>query len=156
MITEQEVLKAQQLWGEGIVKIGRAFLEKGDFINAAINHINQLYGYNLGVVLFKPTMASEKPFRIDKEGALSYFIGGNHDYPEDHGFAIKSWLLVNWENVAIKIIGNVALAMGHYHFSPADGGEKVKVEFSFAYTKDDEGKLRIILHDSHLPFSPMH
>jgi hypothetical protein len=26
------------------------------------------------------------------------------------------------------------------------------VEFSFVYRKDDQGNLKIILHDSHLPF----
>jgi len=156
MITEQEVLAAQTAWGEGIVKIGLAYAENGDYLATTLDHINNLYGYDLGPVLFKPTMASTVPFRLDKVGALSYFIGGNPDYPEDHGFAIKKWVQVEWKNAAINIIGNVALAMGHYFFRPADGGEIVKVEYSFAYSKDDFGNLRIILHDSHLPFKPEH
>lgn len=99
LITEQEVLAIQKTWGEGIVKIGEVYLDDGDYKAAAINHIDELYGYNLGQVLFKPTLASVKQFRTDKEGALSYFIGGNANYPEDHGFAIKPWSGVRWEKI---------------------------------------------------------
>ncbi|MBN1651470.1 MAG: hypothetical protein JW857_09080 [Bacteroidales bacterium] len=153
-ITEQEVLDAQKAWGEGIVKIGKVYLEDGDYTTAALNHINDFYYYDQGYVLFKPTMASEKQFRTDLEGALSYFVAGNENYSEDHGFAIKPWSSVRWENIGTKIIGNIAVAMGNYYFTPQQGGEEVKVEYSFAYTKNEEGKLKIILHDSHLPYSP--
>ena len=54
----------------------------------------------------------------------------------------------------MKIIGNMAVAMGNYYFTMVDGGEVVKVEYSFAYTKNSDGKLKIILHDSHVPYSP--
>ena len=154
VITEQEVLDAQKAWGEGIVKIGKVYLEKGDYKTAAIEHINNFYNYQEGVVLFKPTLVSEKQFRTDFQGALSYFIGGDENYPEDHGFAIKPWSNVRWENIGTKIIGNMAVAMGNYYFTPAKGGDDVKVEYSFAYTKDKDGKLKIILHDSHLPYKP--
>jgi len=153
-ITEQEVLEAQRAWGDSIVRIGKIFMEGGDYKSAAIEHINKFYNYQDGPVLFKPTMASIKQFRTDFRGALSYFVGGDDEYPEDHGFAIKPWSKVRWENIGIKIIGNVALAMGNYYFTPAKGGDEVKVEFSFAYIKDKEGNLKIILHDSHLPFKP--
>jgi len=155
VITEQEVLDAQKAWGEGIVKIGKVYLEKGDYKTAAIEHINNFYNYQEGVVLFKPTLASDKQFRTDFQGALSYFVGGDENYPEDHGFAIKPWSNVRWENIGIKIIGNMAIAMGNYYFTPAKGGDDVKVEYSFAYTKDKDGKLKIILHDSHLPYKPV-
>ncbi len=85
---------------------------------------------------------------------MSYFIGGNPNYPEDHGFAIKPWSNVRWETIGITIVGNMAVAMGNYYFTPAKGGNEVKVEYSFAFTKDKNGKLRIILHDSHLPYTP--
>jgi hypothetical protein len=151
-ITEQEVLKAQKVWGNGIVEIGKIYDEGGDYKQAALNHIDKLYGYDLGSVLFKPTLASEIQFRTAKEGALSYFVGGNPAYNEDHGFAIKPWSAVRWESVGIKIIGNMAIAMGNYYFTPAKGGDEVKVEYTFAYTKDENGDLKIIMHGSHLPF----
>lgn len=154
-ISEQEILDAQKAWGEGIVKIGKVYLENGDYKTAAANHINEFYSYEQGAVLFKPTLTSEKQFRTDFEGALSYFVSGNESYTEDHGFAIKPWSAVRWENVGTKIIGNMAVAMGNYYFTPANGGDEVKVEYSFAYSKNEDGKLKIVLHDSHLPYSPM-
>jgi hypothetical protein len=153
-IAEQEVLNAQKAWSDGIVKIGKVFTENGDYKNAATEHINNFYNYQEGSVLFKPTLTSEKQFRTDFEGALSYFVGGNTNYPEDKGFALKPYSSVRWESVGIKIIGNMAVAMGNYYFTPAKGGDEIKVEYSFAYTKDNEGRLKIILHDSHIPFSP--
>lgn len=154
IINKQEVLDIQKKWGDGIIKIGKIYSEKGDYKTAALNQIDELYGYNMGIVLFKPTMASQKQFRTDKDGAMSYFIGGNPNYPEDHGFAIKPWSNVRWETIGITIVGNMAVAMGNYYFTPAKGGHEVKVEYSFAFTKDKNGKLRIILHDSHLPYTP--
>jgi len=154
LITEREILDAQKAWGESIVRIGEIFMEGCDYRTAAIEHINKFYNYQEGLVLFKPTMASVKQFRTDFRGALSYFIGGDEDYPEDRGFAIKPWSKVRWENIGVKIIGNVALAMGNYYFTPANGGDEVKVEYSFAYTKDKDGNLKIILHDSHIPYKP--
>lgn len=154
VITEQEVLDAQKAWGEGIVKIGKVYLEQGDYKTAATEHINNFYNYQESIVLFKPTLTSEKQFRTDFQGALSYFIGGDENYTEDHGFAIKPWSNVRWENIGTKIIGNMAVAMGNYYFTPAKGGDEVKVEYSFAYTKDKDSNLKIILHDSHLPYKP--
>jgi hypothetical protein len=154
-ITEQEVLDVQKAWGDGLVKIGKVYLENGDYKTAAIEHINEFYNYQEGNVLFKPTLASVKQFRTDFQGALSYFVGGNENYPEDHGFAVKPWSAVRWENIGTKIIGNMAIAMGNYYFKPAKGGDEVKVEFSFDYTKNKDGKLKIILHDSHVPYVPV-
>ncbi|MDA7980370.1 MAG: hypothetical protein MPJ50_16555 [Pirellulales bacterium] len=154
MIAEQSIQDAQKAWGEGIVKIGKVFLEKGDYRAAAEQHIHQFYNYQEGIVLFKPTLVSERQFRTDFEGALSYFVGGNSDYPEDHGFAIKPWSDVRWENIGSKIVGDMAVAMGNYFFTTAEGGDVVKVEYSFAYTFNADGQLKIALHDSHLPYSP--
>ena len=48
----------------------------------------------------------------------------------------------------------MGVAMGNYFFTPAEGGDVVKVEYSFGYTVNTEGQLKIVLHDSHLPYSP--
>ncbi|NCC73595.1 MAG: phosphoribosyl-AMP cyclohydrolase [Sphingobacteriia bacterium] len=151
-ITIEEVLNFQQLWGESLVYIGNVYSEGGDYHEAAIRHITVFYGYHSGTVLFKPTMASVRQFRTDEAGALSYFAGGNPDYPEDSGFALKPWKSVRWENAGIKLLKNLALIMGNYYFTPADGNNETKVEFSICLEKDKKGNLRIILHDSHLPF----
>lgn len=153
-ITRQEVEAVQKAWGEGIVTIGQVYAAGGDYTQEARNHINRFYNYLAGNVLFKPTLASKIQFRNDKEGALSYFIGGNSKYPEDKGFAIKGWKNVRWENSGITIQNGVALAMGNYYFMPFDGSDEVKVEYSFVYIKDKNGNLKIILHDSHKPYMP--
>ena len=153
-ISEQEVLDIQKVWGEGIVHIGNVYTEGGDYKAAAEKHIDELYGYSLGTVFFKPTMASEKQFRLSKRGALSYFVGHDPEYAEDHGFAIKPWSNVRWESVGVKSIGNMAIALGNYYFTPANGGDEVKVEYTFVYTKDEDGNLLIIGHGSHFPYSP--
>ncbi len=155
MITEQRITESRIAWGDGIVNIGNVFQEGGDFAAAATDHINKFYNYQEGPVLFKPTLCSEKQFRLDFDGALSYFVGGNDAYPEDQGFAIRPWSNVRWENIGTKIIGQAGLAMGNYYFTPADGGDPVKVEYSFAYTINNDSELKIVLHDSHLPYVPV-
>ena len=90
-ITEQEVVTAQKAWGNGIVRIGQAFANGGDYTKAAADHINRFYAYDLSLVLFKPTLASVDQFRASFDGALSYFVGGNPSYTEDKGFALKPW-----------------------------------------------------------------
>ena len=151
-ITEQEVVDAQIAWGEGIVKIGAVFTENGDYTKAAADHINAFYGYDHGLVLFKPTLASDEQFRASFDGALSYFVGGNPSYTEDKGFALKPWTDVRWANAGIVNSGcTMAVAMGNYFFTPAKG-EPVKVEYTIGYIKDDEGKLRMVVHKSSLPY----
>ena len=112
--------------------------------------INKFYAYEDSSVLFKPTLASKNQFRTDKIAALSYFIGGNSNFGEDNGFAIKGWHQIRWENVGINIIDDIALCMGNYFFS-LKGEEDLKVEFSLVVRKVN-GNLKIILHDSHLPY----
>ncbi len=145
-ISREDVEKAQEQWGAGIVKIGKSTNVK----KTAQEHIQKFYAFELGEVLFKPTLASVKQFRGTKEGALSYFIG--QDLPEDKGFALAPYTNVRWENEGIIIDSDSALAMGNYFFTKKDGTE-VKVEYTFGYIKDDAGNLKINLHHSSLPFS---
>lgn len=153
-ITQAEVVEAQLEWGAGIVKIGQAFQDKGDYVQAAKDHIQTLYGYDLSMVLFKPTLASEHQFRETFDAALSYFVGGNDTYPEDKGFALAPYTNVRWENSGIiNYTGTMAIAMGNYYFTTLEGNE-VKVEYTFGYVKDIKGKLRIVAHKSALPYNP--
>ena len=151
IITEEEVLTVQQSWGEGIVHIGSLYSLGGDYEAAAIEHIQRFYGYDTGKVLFKPTLAREERFRSTFQGALSYFIGG--DISEDKGFATAPFSDVRWENEGVIINGNMAVSMGVYYFTPADGGDPVEAEYAFSFTKNKDGDLKIILHGSYLPYS---
>ncbi|NBC66247.1 MAG: phosphoribosyl-AMP cyclohydrolase [Bacteroidetes bacterium] len=152
-ITQQEVEAAQEAWGQGIVEIGQAFTNEEDYREAAANHVREFYAYGDETILFKPTLASEDQFREDFDQALSYFVGT--EGTEDGGFAIAPYTNVRWENegTIIDEDGDMAVAMGNYFFTGTDGNE-TKVEYSFAYMKDEDGNLRIILHHSSLPYSP--
>lgn len=151
-ITAEEIKQAQKVWGDGIVAIGKAFTGGGDYRKAAEDHIDCLYAYGDGDVLFKPTKAADRQFRLTREGALSYFVGGNDRYPEDKGFAIHPWTRVRFENAGVILHGDCALAMGNYFFTQTDG-EEIKVEYTFGYLKGLDGVLKINLHHSSLPFS---
>jgi hypothetical protein len=152
-ITAEEIADAQGLWGDGIATISKAFIDKEDYIKAAENLLDSLYAFEAGAVLFKPTKAADTQFRLTREAALSYFVGGNDNYIEDHGFAIlHPWTKVRFENSATYIHGDYAVAMGNYFFTQLDGTE-VKVEYTFGYIKGPDGKLKINLHHSSIPFS---
>jgi hypothetical protein len=152
-ITQQEVEAAQEAWGQGIVEIGQAFTNEEDYREVAANHVREFYAYGDETILFKPTLAAEDQFREDFDQALSYFVGT--EGTEDGGFAIAPYTNVRWENngTVIDEDGDMAVAMGNYFFTGTDGNE-TKVEYSFAYMKDEDGNLRIILHHSSLPYSP--
>ena len=152
-ITAEEVTAAQITCGEGIVGIGAVSTEGGDVAARATEHINQFYGYEDGMeILFKPTLAADDQFRETTEEALNYFVG--KEGTEDGGFAIAPYTAVRWEpnGTVIADGGDMAVAMGNYYFTRTDGTE-TKVEYSFAYEKDEDGELKIVLHHSSLPFS---
>ena len=99
-------------------------------------------------------MASgEQTFRPTREGALSYFVGHDSQYPLDGGFGINSWRQVVSETSATFILGDVAMWMGWVTFTDKNGSI-TKVDKSWGYKKDDDGVLRIVLHHSSLPYSP--
>lgn len=150
-ITEAEVIQAQRVWGGGIVAIGKAYLSNGDYEALAAEHVDTLYGYDEGSVLFKPTKAATEQFRLTEDEALSYFVGGIVD--EDKGFALQPWTAVRFENAEIIADADSATAMGNYFFTDSDTGEEVKVEFTFGYIRGADGNLLINVHHSSLPYS---
>jgi hypothetical protein len=147
----QEIEKAQEKWGNGIVKIGELKDTIKECRMFTLDFISKMYDYENGIVQFKPTKASEAQFRGDVKAALSYFIGSDSEFSEDSGFALNPWAKVDFENNSINIINNIAIAMGNYFFTD-NNGDKTKVEYSFVYKKNDKGDLKIILHHSSLPF----
>jgi len=158
-ITEEEVNAAQQAWCDALVKIGKVYQEGGDYKAVANQVITDAYDYDEGKVFFKPTLAFGKnTFRNTKAGALSYFVGGNPDFPEDKGFALKPWVKVRYENAGegnngIQIHGNIALTMGNVYLTDKSGAE-IMVDKTFAFRKASDGKLKLCVHKSALPFDP--
>lgn len=157
-ITEAEVNAAQQSWCDGLVQIGKVHAEGGDYKVTARQVIDDLYDYKEGKVFFKPTLAFGKnTFRNTREGALSYFVGGNTDFPEDSGFALKHWVKVRYDNNAdengIQIHDDVAITMGNVYLTN-NKGEEVMVDKTFVFRRCSDGKLRLCVHKSALPFDP--
>lgn len=155
MIEQVEIRQielAQQIWADRLTDIGKAFLQKKDCRPIAIKMIEDLYGYQEGIVLFKPTKARANQFRLNSEAALSYFIGGNSDYAEDKGFALRPWKNVRFENAGFILKNKSAAAMGNYFFTDYNHIE-MKVEYTIGYFISTEGSLKINLHHSSIPFS---
>jgi hypothetical protein len=155
-ITEAEVLAAQQAWGKALVQISTDFETGGiDAAKATAEAVlDSAYGYNLGPVLFKPTLTTApQTFRTTRDGALAYFVGHDADFPSDKGFALNRWRGFATENAAIFIVGDVAMSMGKVRLTNADG-TVTEVDKTWGYKKDDAGNLRIVLHHSSLPYTP--
>lgn len=159
IITYEEVNAAQQAWCDALVKIGKLKEEGGDYKAFAEQVLSEAYNYDNGKVFFKPTLAyGDRTFRNDKKGALSYFIGGDPDYPDDKGFALEPWVKARYDNAGdknegIQIYGSVAITMGNVWVTGKDGKE-VMVDKTWVFKKGKDGKLRIIVHKSALPFKP--
>jgi len=159
-VTEQEVLAAQKAWADSIASISKVYKDKGDYVAAAAEAAGKLYGYGKCDVMFKPTRATKHPFRPTAADAMSYFVGaeamGADDFVgEDGGFAInggRGWSNVVFRNHKIDLNGPTAQAMGDYVFTDATSGDKVRVEYTFGYKRNDDGKVRIYLHHSSVPF----
>jgi len=162
-VSERDVRKAQAAWAEAIKKISKTYLEGGDYVAEAAKAAGELYGYGHSNVLFKPTKAKDMQFRPMASQAMSYFVGSEavtpgDGIPEDAGFAInggKGWSDVVFDNHQIEVIGDAAISMGNYYFTSAQDGSKTKVEYTFGYRKNDDGKVRIFLHHSSVPYGPV-
>merc|ERR550514_122459 len=125
----------------------------GDFVGVAATKAGELYGYGKSNVLFKPTKAADYPFRPTAEEAMSYFVGEQN---VEGGYAInggKGWSDVVFDNHQIELLGDTAIAMGTYYFTCATTGDKTQVEYTFGYKRNDDGKVRIFLHHSSVPFA---
>lgn len=159
IITYEEVNAAQQAWCDALVKIGKLKEDGGDYKTFAEQVLSEAYNYDNGKVFFKPTLAyGDQTFRNDKKGALSYFIGGDKDYPNDKGFALTPWVKARYDNAGtknegIQIYGSIAITMGNVWVTDKNGKE-VMVDKTWVFKKGKDGKLRIIVHKSALPFSP--
>ncbi|MEB3220248.1 MAG: hypothetical protein VKN72_28995 [Nostocales cyanobacterium 94392] len=154
-ITESEVLAAQKAWGDALVAISTTHDTKGKAAAKALagKVIDDAYGYQFGPVLFKPTLSvAPQTFRTTRAGALSYFVGDDTNFPTDKGFALNSWRKVEIQNAAVLITGDTATTMGNVMVTDKQG-KTTTVDKTWEFIKDDNGKLRIVLHHSSLPYT---
>ncbi|MFN7516453.1 MAG: hypothetical protein ACLBM4_18190 [Dolichospermum sp.] len=155
-ITESEVLAAQKAWGNALVNISTTYDQEGIVAARTLAEkvIDELYAYQWGLVLFKPTLTTgDQTFRTTHKGALSYFVGGDSSFPQDTGFALKGWRKVEIRNAGIFIVGNTATTMGNVDITDKKG-KVTTVDKTWQFIRGGDGKLRIILHHSSLPYSP--
>ena len=148
-MTEQDIIKAQNSWSEGIIKMGQISDDRTSLEKFASDFLDRLYNFD-DQVLFKPTKVKDVQFRNDKKSAISYFIAGNEkECEEDTGFALSNWSKITFENSHIILGEEHALAMGNYIFE--NKSSKINVEFSFGYIEVN-GLVKINLHHSSIPF----
>lgn len=158
-VSTDEVNQALQAWCDALVQIGKVYEEGGDYKAFAAEVIESAYNYGQGEVFFKPTLThGAQTFRPTAEGAHAYFVGGNEAFPDDKGFALAPWTAARYTNQGdgksgIQLHGDVAIYMGNVYVTGKDGNE-VMVDKTFAFKKAEDGKLRIILHHSSLPYNP--
>ncbi len=158
-LTVSEINAAQQAWCDALVEIGRLHAAGEDYRAFAERVLTDAYDYDNGRVFFKPTLTqAEQTFRKTKKGALAYFVGGDPEYPNDNGFALKPWVEVRYDNnergaEEVMVIGNIGIAMGSVYLKDKDGNE-IFVDKTFVFRKTEDGKVKLILHKSALPFNP--
>lgn len=154
-VTEEMVVNAQKAWAESLLKISKAHADGGDYKKVANEVLDKGYNYENGIVLFKPTLSTgEQTFRLDKEGALAYFVGGNPRYQNDSGFALKGWVKYIVKNQGIILNGSTAISMGNIYLTDKNGAETV-VDKTWGFKMNELGDLKIILHHSSLPYKPV-
>lgn len=141
-MTKAEVIAAQRAWAKCVTQQDvEKLLELYDF------------GGSDEPLLFKPTLADI--IRLDREGAKSYFVGGNPDYPNDHGFLKNGWKSVEFQSAAGPILKAGGLGykdMGSYTFTDSEG-HSTRADYTFAYHKLN-GRVLISLHHSSLTWEP--
>ncbi|HIF14488.1 MAG TPA: hypothetical protein EYQ86_03855 [Bacteroidetes bacterium] len=150
-ITKEDVLKSQNIWCEALVELGHHKNDRARCESLANDLLNNYYAFDKGEVLFKPTRARIVPFRKTKEGARSYFIGGDDNFSEDIGFALEPWSSIRFKNAHIITEDNRAVAMGYYYFKDINGIE-MKAEYTIGYMKYDNGEIKIKIHHSSIPY----
>lgn len=155
-ILEVEVLAARNGGFLALVSISTSADPKGQ---PAVRELagkvtDATVGYEMGPVLFKPTLTVvPHTFRTTRQGALSTFVVGDVEYPNDKGSALNGWRKCEIKNAAIFIIDNTVTTMGNVVITDKTG-KVVTVDKTWEFDKGKDGKFRIILHHSSLPYKP--
>jgi len=139
LISKKEVRAATNARTDALVSISQTYKEQGFDAaeDLASDVIDAAYAYELGAVAFKPTWAyGDTTFRTTRDGAISYFVGGNENFC-DPGFAIgnkpdpvtgqrSSWNDAWFDPSVMRLDGNTATVQG------------------LLYTKDEAGMISYV------------
>lgn len=152
--TDDMVHTALQAWCDNVVLTGKVHSEGGDVKAFSADVLLDSYDYENGKVLFKPTLTyGAQTFRPTKEGALAYFVGNDNNFSNDKGFKLKPWVKVWYSKMDYILHGDLAIVQCNVHFI-GDDDSHIFVNKSFVFRRYDDGKVRIILHQSSLPYQP--
>ena len=164
LISKKDVRAATQAWTDALVSISQTYKEQGFDAaeDLAGDVIDAAYAYQYGAVAFKPTWAfGDTTFRTTRDGAISYFVGGNDDFG-DPGFAIgnkpdpvtgqrSSWDDAWFDRSVMRLDGNTATVQGLL-YTKDEAGNLSYVDKTWGYQKDSDGTVRIVLHHSSTPY----
>ena len=165
LISKKDIRAAINAWTDALVSISQTYKEQGFDAaeDLAGDVIDGAYAYQLGAVAFKPTWAyGDTTFRTTRDGAISYFVGGNDNF-DDPGFAIgnkpdpvtgqrSSWDDAWFDRSVMRLDGNTATVQGLL-YTKDEAGNLSYVDKTWAYQKDDDGTVRIVLHHSSTPYA---
>ncbi|MEI8647388.1 hypothetical protein P4S73_04550 [Paraglaciecola sp. Hal342] len=106
--------------------------------------------------MFKPTLTfGQQTFRPTKEGALSYFVGGNSDFPNDKGFKLKPWVKVWFSKEDFILHNDLAIVQCNVHFIGEDDSHIFCEQKFLSFTKNVMMvRCVLFLHQSSLPYQP--
>lgn len=164
IISAKEVRAAHKAWTDALVSISQTNKKKG-FDAAkelAGDVIDGAYAYELGAVAFKPTWAfGDTTFRTTRDGAVSYFVGGDQNF-DDLGFGLGNkpdpvtgerspWKKAWFDRSVIRLDGNTATVQGLL-YTKDEAGNVSYVDKTWGYQKDDDGSVRVVLHHSSSPY----
>jgi hypothetical protein len=164
IISAKEVRAAHKAWTDALVSISQTNKKKG-FDAAkelAGDVIDGAYAYELGAVAFKPTWAfGDTTFRTTRDGAVSYFVGGDQNF-DDLGFGLGNkpdpvtgerspWKKAWFDRSVIRLDGNTATVQGLL-YTKDEAGNVSYVDKTWGYQKDDDGTVRVVLHHSSSPY----
>lgn len=149
-LTEITMEAAQLAWSKKLVEVGDLYGMKGNYREIAEELVDDCYAYSMRPTLFKPAEARVAPFRTSRAGAISYYAGGNINFPEDWGFALRPWKSARLSTEAAVIHGTQGVVMGHAYFDDAAGIQR-KAEYAMGFVKSHQGGVRINLHHAHFP-----
>jgi hypothetical protein len=157
VITPKDIDDTQRAWCDGLIAISKLSRPPvGDWQGEANKFVDKLYDFNGPYqFLFRPTLAyGAHAFRTDRAGTLSYFIGGNPQYPNDgQGFARGPWAACDYSNdlpggvKGIQIYGNTAVAMGTVTLKDLQN-KPTTVDKVFAFRKLPDNTVKLIVHMS--------
>jgi hypothetical protein len=154
VFTDEMMHSALQTWCDNVVATGTVHAEGGDVRACSEQVLTNFYDYDKSKVLFKPTLAyGTDTYRPTKKGALAYFVGGDKDFPSDKGFKLKPWVKVWYSKADYILHGDLGIVQCNVHFIGEDDSH-IFVNKSFVFKLCDDGLVRIILHQSSLPYQP--